>query len=256
MKFLLIFALTSCAFAQCAAKDSTFPALMAGGTRAYQAAKYPDAVACFSQAAKLDPNSIPARLAYGYALMQQYVPNDHSPANQDIAISARQRFVDVLDLDPKNTDAIASIARLAFQQQNFDDARLWYGKLADAEPKNAEPWYMLGVTGWAETNVSLTEARETLGMKPDDPGPIKDAPVREEKRRVNWDRIAKAIDDLNHALTIDPNYDDAMAYLNLVYRQRADLQGDVAYKVDTETAEGWKNKAIALKQRKIGRRMQ
>jgi len=77
------------------------------------------------------------------------VPGDHTPANQDIGLAARQRFVDVLDLDPKNSAAISSIARLAFQQQSFDEARLWYGKLADSEPKSAEAYYMLGVIGWA-----------------------------------------------------------------------------------------------------------
>lgn len=251
MKLLLAFCCAISMFAQCPAKTVSLGDSMAAGAQAYQAARYPEAAACFAQAARADAKSVPARLYYGYALMQQYVPGDHTPANQDIALSARQRFVDVLDLDAKNSDAMSSIARLAYQQQNFDDARLWYGRLADSDPKSAEAYYMLGVIGWAETNVQLTQAREKLGMQPEDRGPLKDATVREETRKQNWERIAKAIDDLNRALSIDPNYDDAMAYLNLVYRQRADLQGEVAYKADIATADGWKAKAVALKQRKI-----
>jgi tetratricopeptide (TPR) repeat protein len=238
-------------FAQCPAKSASFDDSMAAGAQAYQAAKYADAAACFSQAAKADPTSLPARLDLGYALMQQFVPGDPTPANQDIALAARQRFVDVLDLDPKNSDAISCIARLAYQQQKFDDGRLWYGKLADNDPKSAEAYYMLGVIGWAETNVQLTQARERLGMQPQDRGPLKDPTVRDETRKQNWERIAKAIEDLTHALSLDPKHDDAMAYLNLVYRQRADLQGEVAYRADIATADEWKTKAVELKQRKI-----
>ena len=89
--------------------------------------------------------------------------------------------------------------------------------------------------------------------RPEDPGPLKDPAVRDEARRLNWDRIAKAIADLNRALCPRPFImTTPWPISTLVYRQRADLQGDVAYKVDSETAESWKNKAIALKQRKIG----
>jgi tetratricopeptide (TPR) repeat protein len=228
---------------------------MAAGGQAYQAAKYAVAVACFSQAIKADAKSVTARLDYAYAVMQQFVPGDATSANQDIALSARQRFVDVLDLDPNNADAIACIGRLAYQQRSFDDARLWYGKLADAEPKNPEAYYMLGVVGWAETNVQLSQARESIGMLAEDRGPLKDAAVRDSTRKQNWERIAKAIEDLNRALAMDPKHDDAMAYLSLLYRQRADLQGEVAYRADIATADEWKAKAVALKQRKISQSM-
>jgi tetratricopeptide (TPR) repeat protein len=254
MKICLLMAVAaSPVFAQCPAKTASFGDSMAAGAQAYRAARYPEAAACFDQAAKADTASLTARLNQGYALMQQYAPGDHTPANQDIALGARQRFVDVLDLDPKNTDAISSIARLAYQQQNFDDARLWYGKLADNDAKSAEAYYMLGAIGYAETNVQLTQARDGLGMQPGDRGPLKDPAVREETRKQNWDRIAKAIADLNRALAIDPAYDDAMAYLNLLYRERADLQGEVAYRSDIATADAWKNKAAAAKQKKTAR---
>jgi len=34
--------------------------------------------------------------------------------------------------------------------------------------------------------------------------------------------IDEGIESLKHAISIKPNYDDAMAYLNLLYRRRAD----------------------------------
>ncbi len=250
MKLLLLASCAASLYAQCPAQTAGAAESLSAGSQAYRAAHYAEAAACFAQAAKADPASLPARLNYGYALMQQYVPGDHTPANQDVALSARQRFVDVLDLDPKNADAVSAIARLAYLQQNFDDARVWYGKLADLDAKNAEAWYMLGVIGWAETNVQLTQAREQLGMTAADRGPLKDAAVREETRKQNWDRVGKAMDDLNRALSVNPGYADAMAYLGLLYRQRADLQGEVAYRADIATADRWAARAAGLKQRK------
>jgi hypothetical protein len=48
-----------------------------------------------------------------------------------------------------------------------------------------------------------------------------------------------------------PNYDDAMAYLNLIYRRKADVDwgNDAARKDDVAKAEEWRNKAMG--QRKI-----
>ena len=240
--------LLSSAFAQCPPGEA-----MASGAAAYKAARYTEAAACFSDAARADPKSVEARLYLGYSYLSQFKPGDRSPANENIGLTARQRFVDVLDLDPKNIDAMASVAMLSYQQQNFSDARLWYGKLSDADPKNKEAAYMLGVIAYAESNILIAQARDDLGMKPDDPGPLKDVAKRTEIRSQDWDRLQQGMQSLNKALSLDPDYDDAMSYLSLLYRQRADLQGDVSYKTDISTAESWQKKALDAKKRKGAR---
>ena len=60
-------------------------------------------------------------------------------------------------------------------------------------------------------------------MKPEDPGPIKDKKVREELKAKWGPTVEEGINNLKHALEIDPEYDDAMAYINLLTRERADL---------------------------------
>ena len=66
-------------------------------------------------------------------------------------------------------------------------------------------------------------ARAKLGMKPEDPGPIKDKKLKEELK-AKWGAVVDGgIKNLEKALEIDQEYDDAMAYMNLLYRERADL---------------------------------
>jgi hypothetical protein len=48
------------------------------------------------------------------------------------------------------------------------------------------------------------------------------APVKEK----NTANVQEGIDNLNKALQLRPDYDDAMAYMNLMYRERADIQCD------------------------------
>ena len=49
-------------------------------------------------------------------------------------------------------------------------------------------------------------------------------------------------------------YDDAMAYMNLLHRERADLQPDAGeYKKDTEIADGWVQKTLETKKIKNAR---
>ena len=60
-------------------------------------------------------------------------------------------------------------------------------------------------------------------MKPEDPGPIKDKKVHEELKAKWGPIIEDGITQSEEALQIDPEYDDAMAYVNLLTRERADL---------------------------------
>jgi hypothetical protein len=54
---------------------------------------------------------------------------------------------------------------------------------------------------------------------------------------------------LNQAVANRPNYDEAMAYLNLTYRRKADVDyGDeAARKADVAEAEDWRAKAMGTR---------
>lgn len=88
-------------------------------------------------------------------------------------------------------------------------------------------------------------------MKPEDPGPLKDKKVLADLRAKYLDMVNDGIKSLDQALEIDPRYDDAMAYLNLLYRERADLaQTPQEYKADTAQADSWVQKTLDTRKQK------
>jgi hypothetical protein len=98
------------------------------------------------------------------------------------------------------------------------------------------------------------EARTKLGMKPETPGPIKDKKVKAELQEKYSEVITAGIQNLEKALQIDKEYDDAMAYLNLLYRERADIADDEAgYTKDTDMADQWIAKALETRKIKAER---
>jgi TonB family protein len=73
-------------------------------------------------------------------------------------------------------------------------------------------------------------------------------------RTQNLPLVEEGIASLETALAIDPEYDDAMAYMNLLYRERADLQdSEDAWKSDTLLADQWVDKTLAMKKLKAAR---
>lgn len=227
------------------------------GVQAYKNAQYPDAVEQFKAAVELDPEFATARLYLATAYMSQYIPGADSPDNNRMAQIAHEEFLRVLEKDPTNSIALASIASLYFHQKKFNESEEWFKKLIAAHPDNKEAYYTLGVIAWTRTFQKRMTARAEMGMKPEDPGPLKDRKVREKLRAENLPIIEEGLKYLQKAVELDPEYDDAMAYLNLLYRERADLQDTKeAYEKDTETADNWVDKTLATKKAKAARSQQ
>src|ERR1022692_2015859 len=225
------------------------------GVQAFKSAYFPQAVERFKTAVEYDPTFATARLYLATAYMQQYIPGAESPENVQMATAAYDQFQKVLDQDPKNELAVASIASLLFNEKKLDDANQWNLKLISLNPKNKEAFYTLGVIAWTKALVSDGEARAKLGMKPDDPGPLKDKKVRVEVAAKNEPIVEEGIKDLDKALQLDPEYDDAMAYENLLFRQKADLEDSSdAYKKDIDKANDFFQKTIDTRKIKAERK--
>jgi hypothetical protein len=92
-------------------------------------------------------------------------------------------------------------------------------------------------------------------MKPEDPGPIKDKKVKEELKTQYLPLVNEGIQSLQKALDIDKEYDDAMAYMNLLIRERADLDDTPEqYQKDIEVANNWVQKTLETKKIKAERK--
>jgi Tfp pilus assembly protein PilF len=235
------------------------------GVNAFKNAKYAEASDFFVRAIELDPEFHTARLYLATAYMSQYIPGAESPENLNYAKNAEEQFKKVLASDPKNTTAIESVASLYFMQSQgsqkledklarLDTAAEWYKKLADVEPTRKEAWYSLGVIAWGKWYPAWMEARNNAGMKPEDPGPLKDKKAREALSAKYAEVIDSGLKGLEKALEIDKEYDDAMAYMNLLIRERADLASDnAAYEKDIEAADMWMQKALETRKIKAER---
>ena len=213
----------------------------------------------------LDPTFATARLYLATAYMNQYIPGAESPENVEMAKNALANFQKVLEADPKNATAVESIASLYYLESQgttkleeklarLENARQWYQKLTEVDPNRKEAFYSLGVIAWAKWYPDWNSARSKAGMKPDAPGPLKDKKAREELKAKHGQMLESGIASLQRALEIDKEYDDAMAYLNLLYRERADLADtSEGYKKDTEMADDWMQKALDTRKMKAER---
>ena len=221
------------------------------GVQAFKNAQYPEAVERFKTAVELDPTFSTARLYLATAYMQQYIPGAMSPENEQMAKAAYDQFMKVLEQDPKNSVAIASVASLFLNQKKWDDAQQWYEKLTAVDPNDADAYYSLGFVAWSKWYPSYGTARANLGMRQEDPGPIKDKKVREELKAQYGPVIDGGLKALDKSLQINPDYDDAMAYENLLIRERADLTDNKEeYAQQIKIADDWIQKALATKKRK------
>jgi len=234
------------------------------GVLAFQNAKYGDAVERFKEAAALDPENSNARLYLATSYMSQWIPGAESPENLQFAAMAKDEFLKVLEKKPDDTTALASLASIAYNQAGplppdqkaakLDEAAGWYKKLIEADPKNKEAYYSLGVIAWAKWYPAIMTARAELRMKPEDPGPIKDKKVKEDLKAKYLPMIDDGIANLQKALDLDKEYDDAMAYMNLLIRERADLLDNPDdYKKQIEIADGWVQKNLDTKKLKASR---
>ena len=194
-------------------------------------------------------------MATAYA--QQYIPGADSPDNNRFAEQAIDVFKQVLDLHPPKEQQVHSlkgIASLYFNMKKFDLAKDYYQKVADLDPNDPETYYSIAVIDWTQSYQRRMDERAKLGLKPtDDLKDKKDcAELIKTIKDQNEPLVQGGIQKLQKALELRPDYDDAMAYLNLLYREEADLQCDDpdARKTDLKTADDWVDKTMATKKAK------
>jgi len=223
------------------------------GVQAYKSAKYEDAIEHFKNAVELDPSLVNARLYLATAYMGQYIPGADSPDNNRYAEEAIDVFKKVLEMNPPKEQQIHSlkgIASMYFQQKKFTQAQEYYQKIAQLDPNDPETYYSLAVIDWMQAYQPDQKARAELGLKPTDE--LKDKKACDQLKEVNAQRVEDGITNLQKAIQLRPDYDDAMAYLNLLYRQRAEYECDNAdaRKTDLKNADDWVDKTMATKKAK------
>ncbi len=223
------------------------------GVQAYKNAKYEEAIEHFKNAVELDPSLVTARLYLATAYAQQYIPGADSPDNNRFAEQAIEAFKAVLAQNPpkeQQVNSLKGIASLYFGMKRFDQAREYYQKVAELDPKDPESYYSLAVIDWMQAYTPDQTVRASLSMKPTDE--LKDKKACADLKAKNEQKVEDGIQNLQKSLQLRPDYDDAMAYLNLLYRQRAEYECDNpdARKADLKSADDWVDKTMATKKAK------
>lgn len=224
------------------------------GVQAFKSTKFQEAAEHFTNAINHDPTFPTSRLYLAMSYLSQWIPGADSDENTLMATKAQEQFMKVLEQNPKETVAIASIASMYFNQKKLDEAKEWYTKLLNVDPNDKTAYYTIGVIAWTKTFPRRMEARAKLSMKPEDPGPLKDKKVRADIKEKNLATVEEGMKNLQKAIDVDKEYDDAMVYLNLLYRERADLADTSEdYKKDIASADSWVDRTLETKKIKTER---
>jgi tetratricopeptide (TPR) repeat protein len=228
------------------------------GVTSYKNAKYEEAIDHFQQAVALDPSLINAKMYLATAFAQQYIPGVEDPDNLKMADQAIEQYKRVLDMNAAREQKVNSakgIAYLYLNMKKFDEAKKFYRMAADMDPNDPEPYYSVGVIDWTACYQPRMEERAKLGLKPDEnlnPKNKDQKKVCAELKVKNGPAITEGIDSLNKAIQLRPDYDDAMAYLNLMYREKADVECDdlALRQEDLKTADHWVDQTLITKKAK------
>ena len=242
-----------CAVAVCLSNGqeaATAKAELDLGVQAYKDAKHEEAIAHFKQAVTLDPNLLTARLYLATAYAQQYIPGADTEENNQMGRQAIDEFEEVLTLHPtheQEVNSLKSLAYLYFNMKKFDAAKEYQKKVVEIDPNDPETYYTIGVIDWTQTYQPRMEERAKLNLKPD--APLINTDVCWKIRAANEELVKDGIEMLTKALSLRPDYDDAMAYMNLLYRERADIQcgNKQAHDADLKTADQWVDLTMATK---------
>ena len=171
------------------------------GVRAFNEANYQAAVDYFLVALELDAELTQAELYLATAYSQQFVPGALSEDNRRMAQLAIETFENVLSRDPTATTAMAGLASIYQNTNDLDRAREYYLMQADVDSENPVAHYSVGSLDW------MIVFDKTVERLPEE----------------LTDLIEEGQQALDRALVLNAEYEDAMTYKNLLYREAAAL---------------------------------
>jgi len=220
------------------------------GVDAYKSARYEEAIGHFQKATQLDPELPMAKSYLATALAQNVVPGLETPDNLKTAQDAISIFQEVLDKDPSDVNSLKQVAGIYFSIKKLEDAKAWQKKVLAVDPKDAEAAYTVGVIDWTEAHQNALKELVPAGITDDGEGNVK-APkaILEKLKQENGPLVEEGLQYLNQAEANRANYDDAMTYLNLVYRRKADVDyaDGAAVAADVAAAKDWTAKSMGTR---------
>jgi len=220
------------------------------GVASFKNARYEEAVGHFQNAINLDPDYETAKLYLATSYAYQVVPNLDTPENLALAQKALDGFQAILAKNPNDLTALKQMASIYFNTKKLDQAKEYQKKVIAIDGNDAEAHYTIGVVDWMQSYKNATTILAADGLTDDGNGNVKKSKGACQKLQdANTAVVAEGMQYLQKAVDINPNYDDAMQYLNLTNRRKADLEcgDDNARKADLAKADEWSQKAMGAR---------
>jgi len=208
--------------------------LLNKGVAAFKEAQFDKAVEFFKEAKELDPDLMNARLYLATAYASQYIPGAPSDENKRHGDEAIAEYKLVLEKDPNNLNAIDGLASILYQmagqpfdEKKFEESKSFHQRHIALKPQDPSPYYSIGVIDWAIAYRGNTEMRQDYNKAHINKQVRDTDPLPPDVRAAYTQKYGALVDDgiasLKKAIEVNPEYDDAMTYLNLLYRRKADM---------------------------------
>jgi TonB family protein len=174
------------------------------------------------------------RVTPGEIAHRQYSPGDPTKENLKLGNEALADFKSQLESNPNDGATVEKIGALLFQMAGtpfdpakFEESKKYYRRQITLLPNNPDPYYMIGCIDWVVAFRANAEMRrdynkEHLSSQVKDSEALP-AAVRNEYASRYAVMVNEGIDSLKKALALSPDDPDVLAYLNLLYRRKADL---------------------------------
>ena len=233
------------------------------GNEYFKATQYQAALASYQEAQRLDPGEKKLDKFIGEAYIALYQPGSKHQKDIEFANNAIKHlqtylqtypndrkvreylvsmylsqdryddaigfYQDLLKTDPKDSKAMSSLAAMYFKKGDFQNGLEWEKKRAALDPRNPEPYVMIGVQAWDRSY-----------HYPDVPPEI--------RGKI----IADGMEALQTALKLKPDNFDALTYMNLLYREKAKIETDEAKKLEyVAEADKYREQALELRKKSL-----
>lgn len=234
-------------------------AMLKQGVEAYKHGEFDEAVADFKRAIELDPSLAAAQLYLGASYAGRYVPGDPSPDNLRYGEQAIGAFRKILENDPENLSAIDGIGSILYNmggtpydRKRLEESKAYHEMHIRIRPEDPEPYFWVGVIDWSVAYRANKDLRTEYNGKTESALKVSDPLPPELSEKFAQDyraTVDEGISALEKATKLRLDYADAMAYLNLLYRQRADMEESPAARdEDLQAADDLLEKVKAIKQ--------
>jgi tetratricopeptide (TPR) repeat protein len=226
------------------------------GNALYEGESYREALGHYQKGLELDPSATFAWRSLGFSAVALYRPGDPDPENREFAEMAIDAFQKYLRAFPGDEKVKEYLLTTLINSEQYDRALELLKAQARAHPE--KPEINQAIVSVLIKGGRLDEAFSWAQSPEGKPDPQ----VFYSLGVACWDRAAhdltldreagNAMADLGlkataRAIELEPDYAEAMAYHNLLLREKGRLEPDPFKQQDwIAQAEEWRDKAIAL----------